>query len=112
MQTRMRTIVPPIPLTEALYRDGTHATPRWVAELYCLWRLCPRTACRRARRCRGDGCPCQTGLALVPGEALDFMAAFEQARDDDLTYEEMIDVCSEELAALEHWRDQVERSLA
>src|SRR5690606_15253047 len=24
MQTRMRTIVPPIPLTEALYRDGTH----------------------------------------------------------------------------------------
>ena len=110
MRTIMRSVVPPIPLTEQLYRDGSHASPYWISSLYCLWRLCARAACRRARRCRGDGCTCQTGLALVPREALDFMAAFEQARDDGLRYDEMIDVCSEELAALERWRAQVELS--
>ena len=91
----------PTPLTERHYYDGTHATPHWIAELYCLWRLCGATACRRAKCCRGDGSTCHTGLALVPNDALDFMAAFEQARDDRLTYDEMIDVCSEEIAALE-----------
>lgn len=101
----------PTPLTERHYYDGTHATPHWIAELYCLWRLCPRTACRRAKRCRGDAQVCMTGLALVANEALGFMVAFEDARDDRLSYEEMIDVCSEELAALERWRDQVERSM-
>jgi hypothetical protein len=102
----------PTPLTERHYRDGTHATPRWISELYCLWRLCPRTACRRAKACRGDGCACQTGLALVPPDARDFLAALEQARDDRLSYDEMIEVCAEELEALERWRDQVERSIA
>jgi hypothetical protein len=101
----------PAPLTERHYYDAAHNTPRWLSDLYCLWRLCPATRCRRAQRCRGDGCRCQTGLALVPPDALDFMAAFEQARDDGLSYEEMIDVCAEELAALERWRDQVERSM-
>jgi hypothetical protein len=102
----------PTPLTERHYYDGTHATPHWIAELYCLWRLCPRTACQRAKACRGDACTCQTGLALVPSDALDFMAAFEQARDDRLSFEEMIDVCAEEIAALERWRAQVARSMA
>jgi hypothetical protein len=102
----------PTPLTEIHYRDGTHATPHWIAELYCLWRLCPRTACRRAKACRGDACACQTGLALVPPDALDFLAALEQARDDRLSYDEMIEVCAEELEALERWRDQVARSIA
>ena len=102
----------PIPLTERHYYDGSLTTPRWVSALYCLWRLCPRTACRRAKACRGDGCTCQTGLALVPSDALDFMAAFEQARDDKLHYDEMIEFCANELAALERWRDRVERSLA
>ncbi len=62
--------------------------------------------------CRGDGSTCQTGLALVPADALDFMAAFEQARDDRLTFDEMIDVISDEIAALEQWREQVARSVA
>jgi hypothetical protein len=102
----------PTPLTERHYRDGTHATPRWISELYCLWRLCPRTACRRAQACRGDGLICQAGLALVPTEACDFVAAFEQARDDRLSFDEMIDVCAEEIAALECWRAQVALSVA
>ena len=102
----------PTPLTEIHYREGTHARPRWISELYCLWRLCPRTACRRAGRCRGDGSTCQTGLALVPPDALDFIGAFEDARDDRLSFDEMIDVCSEELAALERWRAQVAHSMA
>ena len=102
----------PTPLTEIHYREGSHARPRWVSELYCLWRLCPRSACRRAQSCRGDGLTCQTALALVPADALDFLAAFEDARDDGLSYDEMIDDCSDELAALERWRDQVARSVA
>lgn len=102
----------PTPLTERHYYDAAHTTPRWFSDLYGLWRLCPRSACRRAQRCRGDGCTCQSGLALVPEDALDFMAAFEEARDDKLSYDEMIDVCAEELAALERWRAQVERSMA
>ena len=102
----------PTPLTERHYYDGTFATPRWIAELYCLWRLCPRTACRRAKDCRGDACACQSGLALVPPDALDFLAVFEQARDDKLTFGEMIEVCSDELSALEQWREQVARSVA
>lgn len=101
----------PTPLTERHYYDGTHATARWLSDLYCLWRLCPHAACRRAQACRHDGCKCQTGLALVPPDALDFLACFEQARDDGLTYDEMIDACSDELAALERWRAQVERSM-
>jgi hypothetical protein len=102
----------PTPLTERHYHDGTHATPRWIAELYCLWRMCPATACRRAQRCRGDAQVCMTGLALVPPDALDFLTAMEDARDDRLTYDEMIDVCADELAALERWRERVERSMS
>jgi hypothetical protein len=102
----------PTPLTERHYYDSAHTTPRWLCDLYCLWRLCPRSACRRARSCRnGDG-KCQTGLALVPKEALDFIACFEDARDDRLSFDEMIDLYSEELAALERWRDQVALSVA
>jgi len=48
----------------------------------------------------------------VPPDALDFIGAFEDARDDRLSFDEMIDVCSEELAALERWRAQVARSMA
>lgn len=102
----------PTPLTERHYYDGTHANPRWLAELYCLWRLCPRSACRRAQGCRGDDGKCQAGLALVPPDALDFIARFEEARDDGLSFDEMVDFCSDEIVALERWRDRVERSIA
>ena len=51
-------------------------------------------------------------LALVPTEARDFVAAFEQARDDRLSFDEMIDVCAEEIAALECWRAQITLSVA
>jgi hypothetical protein len=101
----------PTPLSERHYYDCTHATPRWIAELYCLWRLCPRSSCRRAKACRGDAQICMSGLALVPPDALDFIACFEDARDDGLSYAEMIDACAEEIATLESWRAQVERSL-
>ena len=48
----------------------------------------------------------------MPTEARDFVAAFEQARDDRLSFDEMIDVCAEEIAALECWRAQVALSVA
>lgn len=99
-------------LSERDYNDPRRITARWIADLYRLWRMCPHAGCRRARACRNDPRDCEPGMALVPDDALDFMAAFEQARDDRLTYDEMISVCSEELAALERWRGQVEMSEA
>ena len=97
----------PTPLTERHYYDAAHTTPRWLSDLYCLWRLCPRSACRRAKGCRRDDGKCQTGLALVPPDALDFIVCFEDARDNNLSYDEMIDLYAAELAALECWRAQV-----
>lgn len=102
----------PTPLTERHYYEGTHANPRWIAELYCLWRLCPRSACRRARACRDDAQRCMSGLALVPPDALDFLVCFDDAREDGLTFEEMIDLHGEELDALEQWRAQVALSVS
>jgi hypothetical protein len=104
-------LMQPTPLTERHYYDAAHTTPRWLSDLYCLWRLCPATRCRRAQACRGDVQICQPGLALVPTDARDFIACLEDARDDGLSYDEMIDVYSEELDALERWRGQVEMSM-
>jgi hypothetical protein len=100
----------PTPLTERHYREGPNAP--WICELYCLWRLCGRSACRRAQACRGNVERCGRGLALVPQAALDFLPAFEAAREQELSFEEMIDVCGDELYALERWRGQVGRSVA
>lgn len=100
------------PLTEHEYYDAGVLTARKLNDLYCLWRLCPRTACRRARACRGAPRRCEAGFELVPSDALDFMEAFEEARDKRMSYDEMIEFCAEEIAALEQWRAQVERSLA
>jgi hypothetical protein len=85
---------------------------RWLADLYCLWRLCGKTACLRARACNGDLRHCQRALPLVPDDARHFMMGFEHGREDKLTFDEMIDLYAEELYALENWRALVMTTLA
>jgi hypothetical protein len=100
------------PLTERDYTDPHRITARWISDLYGLWRACPHAGCRRAKACRNDPRDCEPGMALVPPDALAFLEAMEEAHGDRLSYDEMIEVCSEELATLERWRDQVARSMA
>ena len=90
-----------------------YASPsaRWLADLYCLWRLCGKTTCLRARACNGDLRHCLRALPLVPHGARHFMVGFEHGREDQLTFDEMIDLYAEELVALENWRALVMTSL-
>ena len=70
-----------------------------------------RRACLRARACNGDLRHCLRALPLVPHGARHFMVGFEHGREDQLTFDEMIDLYAEELVALENWRALVMTSL-
>ena len=60
---------------------STRANARLLSELFCLWRLCGKPACRRAHACKGDPRACLRALPLVPPEALLFLKGFDEARD-------------------------------
>ncbi len=99
-------------IDEASLRSN-YAAPsaRWLADLYCLWRLCGKTTCLRGRACNGDMRHCLRSLPLVPDDARQFIAGFEHGREDKLTFDEMTDLYFEELVALENWRALVMTSL-
>lgn len=91
-------------------RLSTRESARLIANMLCLWRLCAKPICRRARACRGDARSCLTGLPLVPPEALLFL----KAMDDDrgfFTYDEMMAHHEEEWAAVEEWQELVRLTL-
>ena len=47
---------------------------RWAANLVCMWHLCERTACRKARACRGDPDFCMKRYhLLLPPLVRDFV---------------------------------------
>jgi hypothetical protein len=83
---------------------------RLIADLFCLWRLCAKPSCRRARACRGDARSCLTGLPLVPPEALLFLKGMDEARGF-FTFPEMMARNEEEWAAVEDWRELVMSTL-
>jgi len=50
-------------------QDRIHkAVQRWRAELLCLWKLCPRAACRRAHACSADPDFCVERFTLLVNE--------------------------------------------
>lgn len=50
-------------------REQIHkAMQRWRAQLLCLWRLCPKAACRRAHACSADPDFCVERFALLISE--------------------------------------------
>jgi hypothetical protein len=96
--------------TQYTPRLSTRESARLIADLMCLWRLCGKPICRRARACRGDARSCLAGLPLVPPEALLFL----KAMDDDrgfFSFAEMMERHEEEWAAVEEWQELVKSTL-
>ncbi|MFZ5694012.1 MAG: hypothetical protein ACOY5F_22490 [Pseudomonadota bacterium] len=98
--------------TKCDYNDPHRITARSIADLYCLWRMCPHAGCRRAKACRNDPRDCEPAMALVPPDAADLLEALMDARDRTLGYRAMLDACETERIALDAWRSQVARSIA
>jgi hypothetical protein len=104
MENRMRL------QTQYTRRLSTRESARLIADLFCLWRLCAKPGCRRARACRGDARACLTGLPLVPPEALLFLKAMDEGRGF-LSFDEMMERHEEEWAAVEDWCELVKSTL-
>ena len=92
-------------------RISTRETARWIADLFCLWRLCGKRACRRAHACRGDARACLRALPLVPPEALLFLKGFDEGRNQGLSFDEMMARNEDEWAVVEEWRELVMSTL-
>lgn len=90
-------------------RSLIHAR-QW-SDLYCLWRLCGKHACRRSHACKGDTRACFRALPLVPPEALLFMKGFDEGHDEGLSFDEMLERNEEEWAALKDWQELVMSTL-
>jgi hypothetical protein len=83
------------------------AYARQRANLLCLWRLCGQRRCLRARACRCDPHDCLPSILLLPPEVQDFIIGFEDAMDERLYFDEMLEEHEAEWLALEEWRELV-----
>jgi hypothetical protein len=86
---------------------------RTVGEVLCIWRLCGRTSCRRARACRGMPRECLPRYApLVPMGARDFVIGVLNAREFGYSPEEAVANLADESEALAAWLAAVNGSRA
>lgn len=86
---------------------------RLVNDTLCLWRLCGKKACLRARACRGRD-PADCGLRcrrLAPEGAQNFIEGIYETYGCGLTFEQVMEELADEAAALRAWHAQVQRSL-
>lgn len=87
---------PPFPPSEPMWE-------RWAANLLCMWHLCERAGCRRARTCRGDPNFCMTRYhRLLPPAARDFLLGWSELKEDGQSDEDVwaeLEVEREHLAA-------------
>ena len=110
MPTRMPELSPSsTAASEEMTRAIAYA--RWRADLYCLWRLCGKRSCLRSRACRCDPRHCLPSLLLVPPEAQDFIIGFEDAFQQGVSFDAMMDDHEAEWAALMEWRELVLHTL-
>lgn len=58
------------------------AAQRWRAQMLCLWKLCPKAACRKARACSGDPDFCVERFELLVSD--DVRTAVESLHDGKL----------------------------
>lgn len=80
------------------------AAYRWMANMICLWGLCAKPACRRARACRRDPRDCLARYApLVPEDAREGVKVMLEGRSLGLSYDEMREGAPDEVAAVEDW---------
>ena len=81
---------------------------RWTANALCLWGLCGKAACRRARQCRHHPEQCLARYApLVPEEARIGVMALAQGRHDGVGDEVVRMHAPVEIAAIEDWTARV-----
>jgi hypothetical protein len=97
----MSEILPqPAPVSASAYEQSL----RTVGEVLCIWRLCGRTSCRRARACRGLPRECLPRYApLVPMGARNFVVGILNAREFGYSPEEAVANHAEESEALAAW---------
>ena len=91
----------------------THHDPalRVTANLLCLWGLCERPACRRARQCRRDPQSCLARYAPLAPEAARFGAlALLQGALDGVGIEEVRQYVPLDIAEMESWRARIGQS--
>ena len=84
-------------------------TLRWMSNMICLWGLCSSPACRRARACKRDPRECLARYApLVPKDAREGVKAMMEGLRCGLSYDEVRDGATDEVAAVEDWIECVE----
>jgi hypothetical protein len=77
---------------------------RAASNLLCLWGLCGKAACRRARACKHNAHDCLDRYApLVPEEARFGAAAMLMGKRDGVSYDEVRRHAPAEIAAIESW---------
>ena len=82
--------------------------------LFALWRLCGRTACRRAGACRGDARACfPRNFALLPNGVRAWFAGLGQAQQAGHTFDEAVEWLdgTEAGDAFRDWHAAVAKSL-
>ena len=79
---------------------------RLIADLYCIWRLCGRAACRKVRTCRGTPEDClKRCMPLVPEDARMWVIALMEHKELGDPFEHAWAVVPHELKeAFDAWR--------
>jgi hypothetical protein len=84
------------------------------SDLFCLWRLCARPACRRARACRGDARRCfPSNLRLLPEGVQGWFNGLGRLQSEGLPFDDAMEEldATECGAALRDWYAAVAQSL-
>ena len=83
-----------------------HESKRLIADLYCIWRLCGRAACRKARTCRGTPEDClKRCMPLVPEDARMWVVALMEGKEFGEPFEvALAEVPKECTQAFDAWR--------
>jgi hypothetical protein len=91
---------------EQLLPDHTRiAAERILSDAYSLWGVCAKSACRRARCCRGAGGECLA--AWIPSLAPDVVdggLCMLEGQLNSLSFDELYARHPDEIAALARWR--------
>lgn len=84
---------------------------RWQANALCLWGLCARPACRRARLCRRDMQDCVGRYErLVPEDARDGVARMIYGKTHGMSFDALLDEWRGDILALGAWSEAVAAS--
>jgi hypothetical protein len=84
---------------------------RWISNTLGLYGFCGRSACRRARACRGQPLDCVVRYApLVPEDAGEGAKALVDGHYDRLDFDAVYDEAPDEIEALAEWTAQIKRA--